>query len=128
MAFYEYICVECEEVFEKMLPMSQSDEPQACPHCGYAITKKRIFAPQTIFKGDDWTSKNGRVQRQMGDNQARRAKRQDERKREGAGITLVPNVNGEKVASWSDAQKLAKEKGKSTESYEPLVRKEQAPK
>lgn len=128
MAFYDYVCCECEEPFEKMLPMSQSDVSQSCPHCGYAITKKVVTAPHVIFKGDDWASKNGRVQRQMSEKNAKLGKKQDERKREGPSISLVPNVDGEKVGSWSDAQKLAKSKGKRTESYEPLVRKEQAPK
>ena len=40
------------------------------------------------------------------------------------GGSLAPNVDGERVDSWSDAQKLAKSKGKSAESYEPLVQKE----
>ena len=47
-------------------------------------------------------------------------------KRDGPGITLAPNVSGERVESWADAQKLAASKGKDTSSYESLVRKERS--
>ena len=45
-------------------------------------------------------------------------------KRDAPNVTLVPNVNGERVDSWSDAQKLAKDLGKNTESYNSLIKKE----
>ncbi|MBN1315607.1 MAG: zinc ribbon domain-containing protein [Anaerolineales bacterium] len=33
MPIYEYFCCECKNRFEKMRPMSQSDEPATCPTC-----------------------------------------------------------------------------------------------
>lgn len=34
MALYEYKCAGCEERFDLMRPMSQSDKPAPCPECG----------------------------------------------------------------------------------------------
>ncbi len=50
----------------------------------------------------------------------------NEMKRDAPAVTLAPNVDGERVDSWSDAQKLAKSKGKNADSYNALVQKEQA--
>jgi hypothetical protein len=33
-------------------------------------------------------------------------------------------VGGERVENWSEAKKLAKEKGLNTSSYDPMIRKE----
>lgn len=126
MPFYGYHCDECDESFDRMLPMSRYDEPQTCA-CG-SIAKKVVTAPEVIFKGDDWASKNGRIARQMTDKANRQSKRQEERKREGGGVSLAPNVDGERVGSWAEAQSLAKSKGKNTESYAPKVAAEQAAK
>jgi putative FmdB family regulatory protein len=37
---------------------------------------------------------------------------------------LIPNVNGEEVSSWKDAEKLAKEKGADTGKFKKYVSKE----
>ena len=34
MPIYEYACTICSNVFEKLRPMSQMDEPANCPDCG----------------------------------------------------------------------------------------------
>jgi hypothetical protein len=46
--------------------------------------------------------------------------------RYGTGPKPVPNVGGEEVGSWSEAAKLAKDKGLNTSSYEPMIAKEKA--
>lgn len=127
MPFYEYKCPACEEAFERMLSMSRYDEPQACPACG-ETAKKVISAAEVIFKGDDWASKNGRIARQMADKNSRLGKKQDERKKEAPVSTLAPNVNGERVGSWAEAQSLAKSQGKDASTYAPKVAAEQAAK
>ncbi len=38
--------------------------------------------------------------------------------------TLLPNVGGEVVDSWSEAKKLAESKGKVSETYDHMVKKE----
>lgn len=125
MPFYEYRCEACDENFDRMLPMSRSDEAQACPTCS-GVTRKLISAPQIIFKGDDWASKNSRIAGQMRDKNKKLSTNQNSRKREAPVATLAPNVDGERVGSWSEAQNLAASKGKDATTYAPKVAAEQA--
>lgn len=123
MPFYEYQCLSCEHTFEKMLSMSRCDEAIPCASCGEP-TRQIISAPELSFVGDDWASKNDRIARQMTKKRENQSKRQEEKKREAPGVQLVPNVDGERVGSWSEAQKLAASKGKDTASYGPKIQAE----
>lgn len=121
MPTYEYLCRRCELHFEKFLSMKESDSPQECPECGFQ-GERLLSLPNVIFKGDDWTSKNLRVKRQM----AEKNRRLDQKTRDHVGSLgpMRPNVGGEEVGSWKEAQKLAVSQGKDSSSYEPLVQKE----
>jgi len=99
--------------------MSERDSETRCPECG-DLGRRVPSLPQFILVGDGWTGKNLRVKQQMLET------RQNEMKRDAPAVTLAPNVDGERVDSWSDAQKLAKSKGKNADSYNALVQKEQA--
>lgn len=44
MPMYTFVCRDCEQPFEKKLRMSQSGDPQECPVCGSAETRKSIGA------------------------------------------------------------------------------------
>jgi hypothetical protein len=79
-----------------------------------------------ILKGDGWVGKANKIKGQMAEKNRRLDARQAERKRDSQGVTLAPNVDGERVGSWSEAQKLAASKGKNVESYTPKVRAEQS--
>lgn len=119
MPTYEYRCEACENEFEVVLRMSEYNKPQDCPACHAGPAKKRVpTSVGMIFVGDSWVTKNNRVEGQMAHKNKMLAKRQEEKKREGSGMTLAPNVGGERVDSWSDAAKLAASKGKDTTSYE----------
>lgn len=123
MPIYSYRCDTCETEFDRMLPMSQHADPQECEECGN--TARKIIVPVNFnLPGDDWASKNGRIQKQMRERRDRLAGKEREMKREAPGVRLAPNVEGERVGSWAEAQRLAASKGKDTASYEPLVRKE----
>ena len=123
MPTYTYACDACEIDFEQILPLDRYNEPQACPSCG--VTSRKTVAPVGfILTGDGWASKNGRVAKQMADKNRRLDAKQRELKNDGPGVTLVPNVGGERVDSWSEAAKLAKSKGKDTSGYEKLATKE----
>ena len=50
--------------------------------------------------------------------------KQNEMKKEMPISTLLPNVGGEVVDSWSEAKKLAESKGKVSETYDHMVKKE----
>ena len=127
MPFYAYYCDSCEESFDRKLPISRYDEPQTCETC-HAVARKMVVPVGVIFKGDDWATKNGRVQGQMRDKANRLAKGQTERKRDGPGVKLVPNVAGERVDTWTEAQKLATSKGKDASTFTPFVAAEKATK
>lgn len=123
MPIYTYACDVCEIPFEQTLPLSRYDEPQACPSCG-ATARKTVAPVSFVLAGDGWVSKNGRVAAQMAEKNRRLGAKQEERRRDSPGVKLAPNVGGERVDSWSDAQKLAKSQGKDASSYDKLVASE----
>ena len=125
MPTYSYRCDDCELDFDKILPISRYDEPQDCPDCGAGPAKKMVTRPNFILKGDGWAGKNNRIAGQMRKKNQRLDAKQRERSRSSSGgVTLAPNVEGERVESWSDASKLAKSKGKDTSGYDRLAAKE----
>jgi len=79
-----------------------------------------------VLRGDGWPGKAGKIKDQMRKKNERLDRKQAVRAKEDSSMSsrLVPNVEGERVNSWSDAQKMAASQGKSTKSYEPYVRKE----
>ena len=58
MALYEYKCVECEERFDKMRPMSESDAPAECPECGSGGSQRVISNFASITPGASAMSSN----------------------------------------------------------------------
>lgn len=42
MPIYEYVCQDCEKIFETIRPMGQSDAPITCASCGGEHTKRKI--------------------------------------------------------------------------------------
>ncbi len=42
MPLYEYRCTNCESSFEMLRPMSQSDQPAACPYCAEVTGRRTI--------------------------------------------------------------------------------------
>jgi len=124
MPIYEYKCTsgECQHEFELMLNISQYKDPQVCPECG-SPAEKQVSLGDFVLRGDGWTGKAVRINGQM----RKKNERIKERQKERYGDTspkIQPNVDGERVDSWSEAQKLAASKGKVAETYTPLVEKE----
>jgi len=126
MPTYDYECPnkKCRvKTFDRILPLAEYRDPQTCEGCGTVATKV-ISAPGLIFRGDGWASKNNRISGQMAEKRRRTGVKQNERARDAPGVSLVPNVEGERTSSWADAAKLAGSKGKSTESYGAKIREE----
>lgn len=121
MPIYEYQCESCELQFQKLLPVSQCSDPQPCGECDSA-SRKLVSSVNFNLVGDGWAGKNDRVKRQMAAKNKRLDAKQAEMKRDAPGMTLAPNVNGERVDSWADASRLAKSKGKDTKGYDKLAR------
>lgn len=127
MPTYTFRCDACEDDFERLVPLAQFDDPQACEACG-AVARRIVTAVPFTLVGDGWASKNGRIEKQMRAKNSGLKKRQDERKREAPGVVLTPNVDGERVGSWKEAKDLASSKGKDASTYDAVVRKEEAAK
>jgi len=122
MPVYNYKCDDCTRTFDKLLPFSLSKELQRCTECNSDRTRKLISSPQVVFKGDGWADKNAKVKQQMKNKNKRLDKKQNEMKKDAPTVQLAPNVEGERVDSWTEAAKLAKSKGKDTSGYEKKVR------
>jgi hypothetical protein len=105
--------------------MAQYKEPQNCPECGEGPAKKTVSGGVGfILKGDGWAGKNNRINGQMRKNRRAAGARQNAMVKDSTGVSLVPNVGGERTESWSDASKLAASKGKDTSGYDAKARKE----
>ena len=125
MPSFSYRCLrsECGATFDKVLPASQFDVAQPCPCCD-GETEKVVGSVGFVLRGDAWPGKNIRIRGQMAAKNQRLTAKQNERKKDAPMVTLAPNVDGERVESWSEARKLAASKGKATSTYDSLVRKE----
>ena len=53
MPIYEYYCANCDAEFDRMLPVSQMDEPAPCATCGQA--GQRLLSTFS-FKSNSFTS------------------------------------------------------------------------
>ena len=120
MPVYAFACPKCQHEFELTLPLSDHAAPQDCPQCQNVA--ERVLSPMNfVLKGDAWPGKALRVKNQM----AATNRRLDAKSRDRLpGMTLAPNVDGERVESWSDAQKLAASKGKDVSTYDSKVGQE----
>ena len=123
MPFYAYKC-NCGHDFEMLLKISESGVTQSCPKCGGSETHKVVSRTHVIFKGDGWHDKDLRINKQMALKNLKLSARENDRKHDAPVASLVPNVDGERVSSWSDAKKLAQSKGKDGASYDKMIRKE----
>ncbi len=125
MPEYSFACGACSHRFDVTLPISQHADPQTCPECAAVPVVKQVSdGVGMVLKGDVWPGKNIRIKNQMADRRAAVGRREHQLKMDGPGIRLAPNVGGERVDSWDEAEKLAASKGKNTASYGDQKRKE----
>jgi putative FmdB family regulatory protein len=120
---YDYKCIKCGNVEEQYHGMNETPE-FFCSKCDSPM--ERIFTINRtgfIIRGEA-PSKVVKEQRYRQKHNADLSVKQVERY--GTGPKPVPNVGGEEVGSWSEAAKLAKDKGLNTSSYEPMIAKEKA--
>lgn len=126
MPTYDYKCPDCGHIDEVIHSIKQSPsvECSRCKKSGKSISMMRLISPNVggfIFK--TWTPalSHKRSQEQM-----RKRKKLGTRQldRYGSGPKIKPNVGGIETESWSDAKKLAKEKGLNTSSYDAAIARE----
>ena len=122
MPRYDFSCPVCEETFELTLSIASCGDPQVCETCG-GPAQKQISLPNFVLKGDDWPGKAIKIKGQMAAKNRILDKKQEDQKRNPT-VRLAPNVDGERVDSWSDAKKLAESKGKATATYDAKISEE----
>ena len=126
MPVYSFRCKSCDTVFDVKLRMGDKTK-QPCVSCNSEETTRVLSAPSVILKGDGWTGKNIKIRGQMARKNSRLAVKEREfvkDSNEMKTMTVAPNVEGERVDSWSEARELARSKGKDTSTYDAYVRKE----
>lgn len=125
MPTYTYQCDVCEIEFDAVNRITECDKKEKCPVCG-KLDCAKIFTPNGnfILRGSGWPSKAMIINKQMtAKNNENKYKQQQYKS---MAPKLIPNVDGQLVDSWSDAQKVAKEKGYDASSYDGVVAKEKA--
>lgn len=65
MALYEYKCADCEERFDEMRPMSESDAPAECPECGSLESRRVISNFASVTPGASVASSNPMMDARM---------------------------------------------------------------
>jgi putative FmdB family regulatory protein len=122
MPSYDYKCQKCEKVEEKTHSIKE-DPVFNCSGCGTQMEK--IFSPNI---GGFTFGKMGTlvIHQREKDLRKQRSVRMAEKQKNSKRFVskVLPNVGGVETTNWADAQKLAKEKGKDTNSYTPFVEKE----
>jgi putative FmdB family regulatory protein len=118
MPLYQYKC-SCGE--SKEVNHAMSGKPEVSCDCGKSMRKSLSGGSGSYIDGVTVGKyyKEDRLQKKK---RAHLAVKQQERY--GGENKLVPNVDGEEVGSWDEAQKLAASKGKTTDSYKDLVESE----
>ncbi len=124
MPIYVHNCRFCDHEFDVFASVAKRLEASECPKCKGVDSELVIKAVGINFPGDDWATKNNRVQGQMRQKNNRLKSKSRERNIEQPVATLVPNVGGERVESWGDAKALARDKGKETKTYDAMIRRE----
>ena len=98
MPVYSYKCP-TDHVFELTVERALCMEPQPCP-CGCGEDAPRIVgSPSFVQRGDGWVGKNQTIKGQMKAKNSKLGVKSRERSKEAPGITLVPNVDGEKAVT-----------------------------
>jgi len=123
MPTYEYECPKCGTI-QEVVHSIKSDPVVYCPACeGEEVEMVRLISGGAGFVLGSTETMGWREKRQRMKRNAKLELRQMERYGS-EGTPLVPNVGGEVTGSWSDAAKLAKEKGKDSLSYARKVYEE----
>jgi len=120
MPMFTFRCQSCGHQFDEVLTFAERNAERSCSKCA-GMTEKVVSQVDFVLKGDGWAGKALKIREQMGRKNVRLASKEKELP---SPMTLAPNVEGEQVDTWHEAQRLAASKGKNAASYETLVRQE----
>lgn len=84
MPVYEYVCEDCEQGLERLLPMAQADEPGPCPACDGAL-RRRFSRVAVKYTSWGFSSTDGLVPERPGRGDYREVAERAERISEGDG-------------------------------------------
>lgn len=113
MPKYTVICKSCDTSKDIVHSIKQ-EVSVSCDSCGTAMVKT-IGNPSIHLKGDNWTGKLLKEKELRTRNSHHLGRKQ---RLEHTPDKVLPNVDGQVVSSWSEAKKLAKDKGYNTSSYD----------
>jgi len=123
MPTYSYKC-SCGETFGVNVERSACTAPQPCT-CGL-LARRVVGQVAFLQKGDNWIGKNMKIKGQMAEKNRRLSEKGRAKLKEAPGVTLVPNVGGERVDSWDEAKRLAASKGHDTSAYDSKIQQEKS--
>jgi predicted nucleic acid-binding Zn ribbon protein len=123
---YEFVCSACDHVQTNDLSIPEFEKAKEagveCKACeATADYQFSTAGVQFCFKGDAWADKNYKEKKYRKNRSKYMAQRQDKNH---IRPTLKPNYKGQEADSWKEAQEAARDDGKQTASYEPLVQRE----
>ncbi len=127
MPTYEYKCNDCQVI--KEITHSIKESPEIL--CDVCLDNDKKVPMERLIS----FNRGGFIMKQWTEAMAYKAKRDKVKQNNNLGVKqierygvsgpkLQPNVAGMELDSWGDAQKVAKEAGMNTASYEPMVAKE----
>lgn len=126
MRTYQVQCIQCMAIQDTKIKPSEfktlKTDGVPCTVCSESRAYLYFDPAQTniSFKGDVWSDKNHREL----DYREKRSNMLSKKQKDSHWVpSLQPNVDGELVDSWEDAQKLASSKGKATDTYSKYVNK-----
>lgn len=124
---YDFECKDCHVIQTLDLAVTMFDEVKAsgvpCTSCeeGTATFKFSASGIDFCFKGDAWPDKNYKEKAYRKKRSAYMSMRQSQNNKS---MTLKPNYKGQEAATWTEARDAARDDGKDTSSYVPLISKE----
>lgn len=121
MPTYEYKCNKCG-LIKEIIHSIKIDPEISCDGCGFKPMERMISRNISGFITKDTPSKLWKEKRYRNKKNAELSVKQIDRY--GRGPRLQPNVDGQEVDSWSEAKKLAKDKGKNIATYDKRIEAE----
>jgi len=124
MPLYDFKCRDCEITEEFFHAMSEEKREHFCTKCGQIMI--RVFNTSFMIKDGQTGPTPTKAYREKGYRLNRSEMLKKKQYESHATSKLVPNVEGkdgqpEIFDTWSEAKKFAKDAGKKTETYDPLI-------
>lgn len=125
---YDFHCEECDTLIEKDISIADfrnlPDKSMPCEVSGCGGTSKYHFNASSLevcFKGMRWSDKNHKEKVYRNNRSAYLGAKQKECHHN---PQLIANYKGQRTQDWKEAKEMARQEGKASTSYDPLIQKE----